>query len=155
MSRRRSRAARPLVSMSDVERLLKVGAVEIQVEPADSDDARWCLEQYFSELAKRFEAGFDPSRGNEAGQERPQPDGAFVVARLHGRPVGCGMLRQIGDGVGEVKRMWVGPDVRGMGVASRILARLEQAARENGWNLVRLDTNRTLAEAQAMYRKAG
>ena len=65
------------------------------------------------------------------------------------------MLRQIGSGVGEIKRMWVSPDARGMGVARRILARLEQAARENGWTLVRLDTNRTLAEAQLMYRKAG
>lgn len=143
-------------AMADVERLILAGAVELQLEPPDSEDARWCLEQYFSELAQRFEAGFDPTRGGPAGEEDKRPPaGAFIVARLQGKPVGCGMLRRIDDGTGEIKRMWISPQARGMGVASRILVRLEDTARELGWKRVRLDTNRALKEAQTMYRKAG
>ena len=57
--------------------------------------------------------------------------------------------------VGEIKRMWISPDARGMGLATRLLARLEELAQEFGWTRVRLDTNRALKEAQLMYRKAG
>jgi DNA-binding MarR family transcriptional regulator/GNAT superfamily N-acetyltransferase len=151
-----SQRDRLLKAMAEVERLLEAGAVELRIEPPDSDDARWCLDQYFSELARRFETGFDPDSGNPAvADSMRHPAGPFIVARLHGRPVGCGMLKQIDTGIGEIKRMWTAPGARGMGVASRILAKLEDIARESGWKRVRLDTNRSLEEAQAMYRKAG
>lgn len=146
---------RLLAAMAEVERLLEAGSIELHPESADSRDARWCLDQYFAELARRFEGGFDPNRGIPAEGNGADPAGAFIVARLHGKPVGCGMLKQIGEQTGEIKRMWTSPEVRGMGVASRILARLEDIAREQGWRRVCLDTNRVLEEAQAMYRKMG
>ncbi len=148
--------ARLVAAMADVERLLKAGGIVLEIEPSDSADARWCLEQYFSELAARFEEGFDTALGASPDEVLvAPPDGAFLVARLDGRPVGCGMLRRDGEVIGEIKRMWVSPSVRGAGLAGRLLARLEEIAREFGWTHVRLDTNRALAEAQAMYRKAG
>jgi DNA-binding MarR family transcriptional regulator/GNAT superfamily N-acetyltransferase len=142
-------------AMTEVERLLEAGSIELHLESADSRDACWCLDQYFAELARRFEGGFDPSRGVPPEGSGADPAGAFIVARLHGKPVGCGMVKQIGEDTGEIKRMWISPEVRGMGVASRILARLEDIAKGHGWRRVCLDTNRVLKEAQAMYRKMG
>ena len=51
--------------------------------------------------------------------------------------------------------MWVAPEARGLGIARRLLAALEDHARQSGMTSVLLDTNRSLAEAQALYRKAG
>jgi GNAT superfamily N-acetyltransferase len=142
--------------MAEVERLLRAGAVVVAFEPADSADAVWCLEHYFAELARRFDAGFDPENGNAVGaEEMTPPHGWFILARLDGRPVGCGALLRLGADVGEVKRMWTAPEARGLGVARRIIAALEAAARAAGVTTLRLDTNRALKEAHALYRKLG
>ena len=75
---------------------------------------------------------------------------------VHGKEaVGCGALKDLGDGIGEIKRVWVSSSVRGLGVASRIMDKLEDIAREMGFAMLRLDTNKTLTEAHAMYRKRG
>jgi GNAT superfamily N-acetyltransferase len=142
-------------AMAEVANLLRAGAIELSIEPSDSADARWCLDRYFTELAQRFEEGFDPDAGAPEGAEKTPVSAMFLLARLDGKPVGCGMLRPCGNGVGEIKRMWISPDMRGLGLAGRMLGRLEQLARESGFARVRLDTNRALAEAQSMYRKAG
>lgn len=148
---------RLLAAMAEVERLVNAAAVAIAVEPADGEAARLCLASYFQELAELFDSGFDPAKGSSAPDDAAlsPPRGCFLVARLHDAPVGCGGLRTLEPGVGEIKRMWVSPRVRGLGVARRLLAALEDQARLLGMTRVRLDTNRTLTQAQAMYRKAG
>ena len=83
------------------------------------------------------------------------PHGWFSLARLDGRPVGCGGLARLGAKTGEIKRVWTAPDARGLGVARRIIAALEATAREAGMTVLRLDTNRALKEAHALYRKLG
>src|SRR5262249_52626807 len=55
----------------------------------------------------------------------------------------------------EIKRLWVSPDVRGLGLGRRLLAELEAWATTQGARMVRLDTNRTLTEAISLYRAAG
>jgi DNA-binding MarR family transcriptional regulator len=144
-----SRQARLVAAMGEVERLLRLSAIGIAVEPADSADARWCLGHYYAELESRFEGGFDPG---PAGYD---PSGSMLVARLDGAPVGCGVLRDIGGGVGEIKRLWVAPAARGLGLASLLMDRLEAMARDAEYRAIRLDTNRTLVEAQAMYARRG
>lgn len=149
---------RPLLvaAMAEIERLLRTASVAVVLEPADSADARSCLESYYSELARRFPAGFDPLAGNNFDPaEMTPPKGWFVVARIEGEPVGCGALKRLEDGVGEVKRVWTSSSARGLGVASRIMDRLEAQAVEAGFTILRLDTNGTLKEAQAMYAKRG
>jgi GNAT superfamily N-acetyltransferase len=142
--------------MAEVERLLRTGAVELRAESPDSDAAQWCLEQYFTELSARFEKGFDPGRSNSASIEQMTPPaGAFVVAWLDGAPVGCGALKTGRVDTGEVKRMWTAPTARGLGIARRVLRWLETKAREAGLTRLRLETNRTLTEAQALYRAEG
>ena len=81
--------------------------VEVKVDVPDSADARWCIEQYYLELAERFDTGFDPIKSNPAPDEDlVPPRGYFVVARLDGHPVGCGVLKRKNPTTGEIKRMW-------------------------------------------------
>jgi DNA-binding MarR family transcriptional regulator/GNAT superfamily N-acetyltransferase len=147
---------RLIAAMAETERLMRASAVQITAEAPDSADARWCVEQYFRELAGRFETGFDPAKTIPANaDELTPPAGVFVVARLGGQPIGCGALKLKDRRVGEVKRMWVAADARGLGVGRRILETLEARARESGVSTLRLETNRTLEEAHALYRKCG
>ena len=131
-------------------------AVELAFARADSADATWCLAQYFAELAARFDSGFDPAADPPASAEdMAPPKGAFVIARLGGRPVGCGGLKALDDETGEIKRVWTAPEARGFGVARGMLKMLEEAARGRGLRRLRLDTNRALVEARAFYAKEG
>jgi GNAT superfamily N-acetyltransferase len=136
--------------------LSRAPAIQVSVEAPTSADACTCLRRYFEELSERFDGGFDPDKSNPArDEEMTPPAGFFVMARLDGRPAGCGVLK-IGDGaIGEIKRMWTAPSARGKGVARALLRELEATAREAGLALLRLETNRALKEAQALYRKEG
>jgi DNA-binding MarR family transcriptional regulator/GNAT superfamily N-acetyltransferase len=151
-----SQRKRLVAAAGEVERLLTAALVEIDDVDPGHPDAQLCLGEYFAELARRFDGGFDPahSRVPDAGEFRV-PGGAFVVARLHGEPVGCGALKPGPDDTAEIKRMWVAGSARGLGLGRRLLAELEQRAAAHGARLVRLDTNRALTEAIAMYRSAG
>ncbi len=141
--------------MAEVERLLRAGAVRLDVVDPTTPGARYCLERYFEELAARFDGGFDPGRSISAGSEElTPPRGYFVLATLEGEPVGCGALKCHPE-FGEIKRMWVKGSTRGLGVGRRILQRLEDLARERRLPLLRLETNDTLTEAQALYRRSG
>ena len=143
-------------ALAEVERLLRAGRVEVRLEAPDSDAAQGCLEQYFAELARRFEAGFDPARSNSASlEDMTPPVGFFLVAWLDGAPARCGALKVGDGGAGEIKRMWTAPNARGLGIARRVLRSLERQAREAGLTRLRLETNRALIEAQALYREQG
>jgi DNA-binding MarR family transcriptional regulator/GNAT superfamily N-acetyltransferase len=143
-------------AMGVVERLLTAGLVSVDVEDPASPAARFCIESYFAELDTRFDAGFDPSRSISADvDELTEPAGLLLVARLRGEPIGCGALKLHGREPAEVKRMWVAPSARGLGVGRRILSELEERARRRAVGLLRLETNETLKEAGGLYRSAG
>lgn len=148
--------ARLVTAMSEVERLMQASAVTVETEPASSADARYCLSAFYQELARRFDAGFDPAKSRSVNvKELVPPAGALVLARLDGRPVGCGALRRKADHLGEIKHLWVDGTARGLGIGRRLLDKLESVAREFGFDTVQLDTNRALTEAQALYRASG
>lgn len=69
--------------------------------------------------------------------------------------MGCGAVKGIEPGVGSIKRMWVSREVRGSGVGRRLLLALEKEAAGLGMELLRLETNQSLHEAQALYRRNG
>lgn len=147
---------RLVTAMSDVEKLLSLSFTRISVEDPASREAKWCLEQYFAELGERFEEGFDIGRSISADhRELMRPRGAFLVARLDGRPVGCGAVKSVEPGVGSIKRMWVSGELRGAGIGRRLLDALEKEAAGLGMGLLRIETNRSLHEAQALYRRNG
>jgi DNA-binding MarR family transcriptional regulator/GNAT superfamily N-acetyltransferase len=148
--------ARLVEAMGVVERLLTAGLVSVDVEDPSSTAARLCIESYFAELDARFDAGFDPGQSISAEvDELTEPAGLLLVARLRGEPIGCGALKFHGREPAEIKRMWVAPSARGLGVGRRILSELEERARGRGVGLLRLETNQALKEAGALYRSAG
>lgn len=150
-----SRRQRLVAAMAEVERLLTGALVEIDVADPAGRDAQLCLREYFAELDRRFESGFDPtSYPAEPRQLRP-PAGVFLVATLRAEPVGCGGVRFHDDGPAEIMRMWVAEPARGLGIARRLLGELERRATAAGAGVVRLDTNKALTEAINLYRSAG
>jgi len=150
------RSQQLLDAMATVERLLTAGLVEFRIEDPTSPSAAFCLQSYFDELTTRFDNGFDPSLGHSGDVTVfREPAGMFLVAYLRGEPIGCGGLKFHDDQPADLKRMWVANTARGLGVGRRLLTELEQRARDRGATVVRLETNRSLAEAINLYRSTG
>jgi GNAT superfamily N-acetyltransferase len=142
--------------MWTVERLIAASMVGIRVVDPAGADARACLRAYFAELDRRSDSPFDPAKGTSAEpHELRAPAGAFLIAYLGDEPIGCGAVKHHAGGPSEIKRMWVAESARGLGIGRRLLAELEGLARERRAPSTRLDTNRALVEAIAMYRSAG
>jgi DNA-binding MarR family transcriptional regulator/GNAT superfamily N-acetyltransferase len=136
------------------ERLLRLAGITVELVDGAARDARDCLAAYAADIDERFPEGFASSalvRPDEVSGD----SGAFLVAYEEGRPVGCGALRRLAPGVGEIRHVWVRPAARRLGLARRILDGLERQAAERGYGVVRLDTHAVLTEAQAMYRACG
>ncbi|MGY4977665.1 bifunctional helix-turn-helix transcriptional regulator/GNAT family N-acetyltransferase [Streptomyces sp. 900105755] len=148
--------ARLVAAMAEVDRLLTAGTVTLDVTDPGHPDARHCLLAYFAELQERFDTGFDPGRSllPDAGELRP-PRGLFLVARLHGEPVGCAGVKLPPGAPAEIKRMWVAPQARRLGLARRFLTELETQAARHGYDTLRLDTNKTLGSAINLYHSYG
>lgn len=151
-----SQRDRLVVAIGEVERLLTAAMVEVvRVDPTDPR-ARYCMREYFGELDRRFETGFDPDESISADDEELRPPaGLVLVATLRSEPTGCGALKFHGPEPTELKRMWVAPSARGLGIGRRLLAELESEASRNGTTVIRLETNRSLVEAIALYRSSG
>ena len=128
--------------------------LRIDEEPPTTADARYCLSRYFDELQRRFDAGFDAADATAGLDEFLPPHGAFLVIRQDGEPVACGGIRPF-DGAAYIKRMWVSPNARGLGLGKRLLRALEAKARSLGYRKVCLETNKALTEAQRLYRSSG
>lgn len=132
------------------------GSVEISRVDPRSPEASFCLNAYFQELDHIFEGGFDVKLTVSADpDELVPPKGLMLVARIDGHPVGCGAVKSIDGSYGEIKRMWVSPTARGQGVAQRLLRTLERETFSHGIRTCRLDTHRSLTDAQALYIKHG
>jgi putative acetyltransferase len=83
-----------------------------------------------------------------------RPAVRFLVARRGGRAVGCGAILLEAD-YAEIKRMYVAPAARGLGVGRRLLHALEQTAAAEGRSILRLETGGAQPEALRLYRSAG
>jgi len=147
---------RLITAMAEVERLLLASAVQVAVCDPRHPDARRAVQAYIAELADRFEGGWDPALSiSAADEELTPPAGLFLIATLYSDVVGCGALKFHDDAPTEVKRMWVSPAVRGLGLGRRLLAELEAHAAARAVRTLRLETNRALGEAVSLYRTAG
>jgi len=151
-----SQRERLVTAMTEVNRLLGLAGARIErLDPADVR-ARRCVARYFEELDLRFEGGFDPATSIAADDaDLVPPGGAFLAVIADGEAVACGALKRIETGVASIKRMWVDPSFRGLGLGRRILVALEGQARDLGFPLVRLETNGALGEAVQLYRSSG
>jgi DNA-binding MarR family transcriptional regulator/GNAT superfamily N-acetyltransferase len=147
--------AKLVTAMAEVERLLIASTVQVRECDPRHRDARFCLQTFYHELAVRFPAGYDPAISPVADAEMTPPAGLLLVASLHGEPVGCCALIFYPDAVGLVKRMWVAPSVRGLGLGRRLLFEVEDRGRDHGVRLMRLETKDVLTEAIRMYQTSG
>jgi len=146
---------RLMAAMAEVEQLLLASAVQFAVCDPRHPDARRAVRAYVAELSERFQGGFDPALSiSAADDELTPPAGLFLVATLYSESVACGALKFHDGAPAEVKRMWVSPAVRGLGLGRRLLAELEAHAAARGVRTLRLETNRALGEAVSLYRTA-
>ena len=121
-----------------------------------SDEALYCLGEYYAELGRRFKQGFDVSLSRDPdAKDMRRPRGSFIVAMSDTLPIGCVGLKGTDHGYAEIKRLWVAPSARGLGLGKRLMDAAEDAARTLGITLLRLDTNSALPEAGQLYRTTG
>jgi GNAT superfamily N-acetyltransferase len=143
-------------ALAAARRLVRAATLTFDVVDPRSGAAVDSLRAYFAELDTRFPDGFDPGDAITADADAYlAPDGAFVLARSDGDAAACGAVMRVDSGTAEIKRMWVAPEWRGLGVGRRMLTTLEDLARDLRYRAVVLDTNDVLLEAIAMYRTAG
>jgi putative acetyltransferase len=96
--------------------------------------------------------GFDLSF-QDFDRELADPLGVYELVLL--APGGCVALREIGDGVCEMKRLYVRPETRGTGLGRRLAKTVIERARERGYERMRLDTVPGMEAAQALYESLG
>ena len=127
----------------------------VECDPRDAD-AVSCLEAYYQELGARLATGFDVnlSADPEAG-DMMAPRGCFLVAYSDGMPLGCVGVKGTDKGYAEIKRLWISPAARGLGLSRTLMAEAEARAKALGIPLMRLDTNSALPEAIALYQRSG
>jgi putative acetyltransferase len=126
----------------------------INDEPFGSSGAQSMYLAAVDELGRRYGPGDDEWQIDP--HEFEPPNGIFLVARLDNHPAGCVAVRSISDPalhLGEVKRLWVRPDLRRSGVAADLMSRVEERSREAGYLQLYLETGDAQPEAQALYPK--
>lgn len=129
----------------------------------DGESIRSIFWEYLSwaneRLKQEFGISFDIATMLEEGMAELEnfmpPHGRLLLARHATEVVGCACLRTIGEGIAEVKRMYVRPTARGRGAGSALLNALIQEAHQAGYRVVRLDSARFMHQAHSLYRAAG
>lgn len=160
------RAARAIAKHKNAHRLLEaMDIVTIALsresttfEEVDytSEIATKCLTAFAAELSQRLNTTFDLKKSGDPELSQMQhPHGTFVVARLGDMPLGCVGIKGSGGTLAEVKRMWITPAARGLGLGRRLMTTAEDAARALAIKTLRLDTNRILFEAVSLYQNMG
>lgn len=127
----------------------------LALEPADSAASRALQRAFIADIASRY-PGWDPGKSQSAAaSDLGPPGGAWVVAYLDGRPVGCGGLKALGAETAEIRRVYLDPSARGRGIGRNLLQELELHARRLGYRRVRLTTGDRQPEALGLFQTAG
>jgi GNAT superfamily N-acetyltransferase len=135
--------------------------VTISVAAPDAEDARRVLRAYFADLVSRYHGRpatgeeIDAALADEPSDDLTLPHGLFLLAYGEQGVLGCGGLRLLPAGLGEVTRLFVLPGARRLGLGALLLDELEDAARARGLSRLRLDTRGDLIEARRLYAQHG
>lgn len=129
--------------------------IEIAREPYGSPMSRPLTDAQAEELRERY-GGWEGAGAEPEPDLFEEPDGYFAIARLDGTPVGCaGICRCEGERVAELRRMYVAPQARRLGVARALMNELEEKARGRGYETLRLETGPEQPEAIRLYETSG
>lgn len=128
------------------------GGTEISAERPDTEDA--------IALISELEAQLDPlypstSRHGYSVDKLLREGVAFFVLRDNGNLIGCGGVQFFDSDYGEIKRMYIRPEFRGLGFARLMLDHLAEHTRNNGINILRLETGIHQHDAIRLYERAG
>jgi GNAT superfamily N-acetyltransferase len=132
-----------------------VAEIEIAREPYGSPVSRPLTNAQAEELRERY-GGWEGAGSEPEPELFEDPDGYFLIARLNGSPVGCaGFCRCEGEQTAELRRMYVAPEVRRIGIARALMEALEEKAHELGYITLRLETGPEQPEAVHLYETGG
>lgn len=132
--------------------------LDFQPLPIDEEPAASLVAGMRAEIAEIYEGlVLDGPEMPSAGKvELGPPGGTFLVGYdSEGAAVCGGGVKDLGDGACEIKRMYVVSDARRRGYAGELLIALENAARDLGYEIARLDTGPRQPHAEAFYRSQG
>ena len=129
-------------------------SVELHDDRMDSGVGAPLVHAQWSELLARYGVPDADPDDLQADHLAP-PHGVFVVAWFDGVAVGCGGIRRYDDSTGEIKRMYVAPDLRRRGISRVVLEALEARAVAIGYTRLVLETGTRQPEAIALYESAG
>jgi putative acetyltransferase len=124
----------------------------ISLERPDNEDATALIEELEAHLASLYPA---ESRHGYSVDQLLREGVAFFVIRVNNAPAGCGGVKLVDAGYGEIKRMYIRPQFRGLGLAKLMLGHLTEYARSRGIELLRLETGIYQREAIGLYERAG
>ena len=131
-----------------------------QIEIVSADPAAAASRELVEAMEDEIEEIYSDRAGSihdltaDADEMRP-PNGGFVVVRIDGEPAAGGGFKRIGEGICEIKRMYVAPAARGLGIGGELLRGIERAAREAGYGIARLDTGDRQPAASRLYLGSG
>jgi GNAT superfamily N-acetyltransferase len=133
-----------------------MSTVELEIAPADprTPEAANLIRLLTTELAERYDY-VDNGAGTFKPEDALVPRSVFLIGRLQSQAVSCGAYRRLEDDIAEVKRMFVLPEFRGRGYARRMLATLENLARQDGYRMIRLETGVRQPESISLYERNG
>lgn len=127
----------------------------IELARARIDDARRLITEYVAALP--VDISYESVDGELAGLpgEYAPPRGELLQASVDGEAAGCIALRPIDGETCEMKRFYVRPQYRGLGIGRRLAEAIADAARRIGYRRMRLDTHPTMTAAIALYTSMG
>jgi ribosomal protein S18 acetylase RimI-like enzyme len=127
-------------------------SIHITAERPDSADAVQLITELETELEPHYPS---TSRHGYSIEKLIRQKVAFFVIRKDGAAAGCGGVQLFDGEYGELKRMYVRPQFRGLGLAKAMLEHLSNHARENGVTLLRLETGIHQRDAIKLYEGWG
>ncbi|MGN6866980.1 MAG: GNAT family N-acetyltransferase [Solirubrobacteraceae bacterium] len=129
--------------------------ISVREEPLDTPTSARLVEDYVAEIRSMYPEWSPevPPRMNARDVE--PPDGRWLVAYHDGQPVGCAGLKRLDERTAEIKRIYVTPEARRAGVSRALISGLETAARDAGYEIVRLDTGAKQQASVALFSSCG